>query len=187
MCVSSDLPLSFEHVFWTDAVEQNDSFVSHAIDAFEAEAAGVTTHQAVVSLRSCAGTIFLIFPTSLLASSRFSLLLLTFLLTFHTFFLSDMSRFLFSCIGAAALSPMFDVTMAHSNPPPAARTEEVKAKAETAAAEGVEVAPPTDTGEVRCEVQLKVKGLGGGDDDRCAIGRNWAKLHEVCPKRPKSA
>ena len=103
-----------------DAVEQNDSFVSHAIDALEAEAAGVSTHPAIVSLRSCAG--------------------------------------------AAALGPMFDVTVALSNPPPAARTEEVTAAADAAAADGRGQAPPTDTGELRCEVALKMKGLGGSDD-----------------------
>lgn len=101
-----------------DAIEQNDSFVLHAIDAFKAEAAGESTHAAIVSLRSCAG--------------------------------------------AAALGPMFDVTIEHADPPPEVRAMEVKTCAEGAAAAGVHVATPTDTGEVRCKVALRMKGTGIG-------------------------
>jgi hypothetical protein len=101
-----------------DAIEQNDSFVSHAMETFAAEAAGETTHASVTSLRACAG--------------------------------------------AAALGPLFDVTVAHANPPPASRATEVKTRAEGAAAAGVEAATPTDTGEVRCKVALQMKGTGAG-------------------------
>jgi hypothetical protein len=99
-----------------DAIEQNDSFVSHAIDALKAEAAGESTHAAIVSLRSCAG--------------------------------------------AAALGPMFDLTVEHADPPPEIRATEVKTCAEGAAAADVHVATPTDTGEVRCKVALRMKGTG---------------------------
>ena len=101
-----------------DAIEQNDSFVSHAIGAFGAEAAGETTHAAVTSLRACAG--------------------------------------------AAALGPLFDITVVDANPPPPSRAAEVQKCAEGAAAAGVEPAPPTDTGEVRCKLSLRMKGIGGG-------------------------
>ena len=81
-----------------DAIEQNDSFVSHAIGAFGAEAAGETTHAAVTSLRACAG--------------------------------------------AAALGPLFDITVVDANPPPPSRAAEVQKCAEGAAAAGVEPGAP---------------------------------------------
>ena len=63
---------------------------------------------------------------------------------------------------AAALGPLFDVAVVDANPPPASRTEEVKTRAEGAAAAGVEPAVPTDTGKIRCKVALQMKGLGAG-------------------------